>query len=282
MTRLCLSLMGGFEARLDGIPILGFKTDKARALLAYLVVEQARPYRRQALAGLFWPGYLESSARASLRHALANLRQVLSDESSSSPYLLVEGETIQFNPSSDHWLDVQAFHSLLKDDRLDRNNLQRLEEALSLYRGAFLEGFSLKDSPEFDTCTATVREELKGQALTALYQLAEEYEKRGELEKACVYARKQLELEPWLEEAHRQLMRLLSLRGQRSAALAQYETCKRSLAEELGVEPSETTNALFEQIRLGEVRKVEVESSKAQPVEPPPYVSSTHGRPRAG
>ena len=86
MARLSLFLLGGFEARLDEIPILGLKTDKARALLAYLAVEQARPHRRQALAGLLWPGYLESSARANLRHALANLRQVLADDRGRSPF----------------------------------------------------------------------------------------------------------------------------------------------------------------------------------------------------
>jgi predicted ATPase/DNA-binding SARP family transcriptional activator len=266
MARLSLFLLGGFEARLDEIPLSGIKTDKARALLAYLAVEQDRPHRRQALAGLFWPGYLESSARASLRHALANLRQVLSDESADPPFLLIEGEAIQLNRAAEVWVDVEEFKAAIRDQRSGTDNPQstisNLQSAISLYRGPFLEGFSLEDCPEFDTWTGIVREELQRQALSALSQLAEAYESRGELEEASQYARQQLELEPWQEEAHRQLMRLLAMGGQRAAALAQYETCRRGLMEELGVEPSAETTELYEQIRAGVVGKASATTRK--------------------
>jgi DNA-binding SARP family transcriptional activator len=43
-------------------------------------------------------------------------------------------------------------------------------------------------------------------------------------------------------------MRLLARSGQRSAALRQYETCRHTLADELGVEPHEETTALYERI----------------------------------
>src|SRR5690606_12515409 len=62
-----------------------------------------------------------------------------------------------------------------------------------------------------------------------------------------------LQLEPFREEAHRLLMRLLAESGQRSAALAQYEVCVRILDEELGVEPDDETVALYEQIAAGEI-----------------------------
>jgi predicted ATPase/class 3 adenylate cyclase len=87
--------------------------------------------------------------------------------------------------------------------------------------------------------------------LAILDRLVEWYEQRGEYERASAYAWRQVELEPWQEEAHRQLMRLLALSGQRSAALAQYETCRRLLAEELGVEPGTKTTELYERIRDG-------------------------------
>ncbi|HRV95677.1 MAG TPA: BTAD domain-containing putative transcriptional regulator, partial [Anaerolineae bacterium] len=58
-----------------------------------------------------------------------------------------------------------------------------------------------------------------------------------------------LALEPWREEAHRYLMLLLARDGQRSAALAQFEICRRMLADELDVEPGQETMALYEAIR---------------------------------
>src|SRR5205085_709141 len=53
---------------------------------------------------------------------------------------------------------------------------------------------------------------------------------------------------PWREASHRQLMRVLALDGQRSAALVQYATCQRLLDTELGVAPETETTALYAQI----------------------------------
>ena len=89
--------------------------------------------------------------------------------------------------------------------------------------------------------------------MQALIQLANYYERRGDYAQTQRYASRQLELDPWREEAHRQLMRVLVLSGQRSAALAQYETCRRILARDLSVEPEAETTALYEQIRDGRV-----------------------------
>jgi predicted ATPase len=57
-----------------------------------------------------------------------------------------------------------------------------------------------------------------------------------------------LELEPLHEEAHRALMWFLATGGQRGAALAQFETCRYLLREELGQDPSPATVALRDQI----------------------------------
>jgi hypothetical protein len=95
------------------------------------------------------------------------------------------------------------------------------------------------------------REQLQRKALGALRHLAQALEKDGDISAAIPFAWRQVELEPWSEESHRYLMRLLALRGRRAAALAQYEACQRALAEELNVEPSTETTLLYEQIRDG-------------------------------
>jgi predicted ATPase len=90
--------------------------------------------------------------------------------------------------------------------------------------------------------------------MEALHRLAECRERYGEYERGLQHAWRQVELDPWRENAHRQLMRLLALSGQRGGALAQYGTCRRLLAEELGVEPAQETTRLYEQIRDGELK----------------------------
>src|SRR5262245_8124948 len=95
------------------------------------------------------------------------------------------------------------------------------------------------------------REWLRREALQALSALTIYQERHGNYAQAQVYAWRQVELDPAREVAHQQLMRVLALSGRRSEALAQFESCRRLLAEELGVEPSDETVALVEQIRTG-------------------------------
>lgn len=70
-----------------------------------------------------------------------------------------------------------------------------------------------------------MQERLRGTAVFVLATLAAQQAHAGELAEAIAAQRRILELEPWREESHRDLMLLLARRGQRSAALAQYKIC---------------------------------------------------------
>ena len=270
MARLSMRFLGPFRVALDGKPVDGFKSDKARALLAYLAVEAGRPHSRQTLAGLLWPDWPEQAAHTSLRSALSNLRKIIGDSRASPPFLSITRETIQFNPASDYWLDVTAFRASLAEDRFPQAGIAQLEQAAALYCGGFLEGFGLKDSPAFEEWVLLKREQLNQQALSVLHRLGVIYEARREYEHAIPYAWRQVELEPWLDESHQQLMRLLALNGQRGAALAQYESCCKLLAKELGVEPAAETILLYENIRDGSlVKAVEAQRGLPAPGRPP-------------
>jgi predicted ATPase len=78
----------------------------------------------------------------------------------------------------------------------------------------------------------------------------------GAYEQVERYATRQVALEPWHEEGHRQLMQALAFQGRQSAALRQYESCRRILQQEWGVPPSPETTRLYEQIRTGKFDKV--------------------------
>jgi WD40 repeat protein/DNA-binding SARP family transcriptional activator len=243
MARLSLALLGTFRAELDGLQLTGFESNKVRALLTYLAVESGRAHARESLAGLLWPDYSDRSAINNLRSALANLRNAIGDRLVDPPFLIITRATLQFNTASNYSLDISSLQNL-SDLSIDG-----LEHTVSAYRGSFLEGFSLGDSPPFEEWALIKREQTNRQMLDALDRLAMHYEDCGEYDRSITYARRQLELEPWDENTHRQLMRLLALSGQRSAALAQYETCRQLMKQELHVAPARLTTGLYESIR---------------------------------
>ncbi len=278
MAHLALALMGPFEVALDGQPVTWFQTDKARALLAYLAVESVSPHGRHALAGLLWPDVPDGHALHSLSQALCNLRAALHDQTATTPCLLITPHAIQFNPRCDHWVDVAEFGRLVDwgTGRLvdwdaaaagklvrrsadhstnlpiyppqRRTNLPALHRAITLYRGPFLEDLALADGVGFEEWAAIQRERLH-RLMLALQRLVALHRAGGELEEALGCVWRQLELDPWLEEAHFEAMRLLASAGRRSEALAQYGRCRRLLASELGVEPAAATTSLYQQIR---------------------------------
>lgn len=259
MPRLELSFLGPFQAALDGAPVSGFESEKVRALLAYLAVERDRPHSRDTLAALFWPERPDVTARKNLRQALTNLRAAIADEAAAPPFLLISRDRLQFNVASDHGDDVADFEGKIAAAGAHRHRrlagcwpcLERLAQAVGLYRADFLAGFFLQDCPEFDEWALLRREALRRRVLEGLFDLSGVHIQRGEFDRAAQFAQRQLDLDPWREEAHRQRMAALAALSQRSAALAQYEQCRQVLLEELGVEPDEATRSLHEQVRTG-------------------------------
>src|SRR5690606_27775988 len=155
------------------------------------------------------------------------------------------------SPPDELWVDVAHFQQNLAAASLlpPPQKWPLLAETAALYRGRFLQGFTLADSRAFDDWQLWQSEQLSAQANALYDELVRSYRQQGALKTAVRYARQWVALEPWHEPAQRQLILSLALAGERAAALQQYQTCQRLLAEELGVAPQAETVALFEQIR---------------------------------
>ena len=148
MGRIAVNLLGPFEVCLDGEPVTTFESDKVRALLAYLASEPGQAHRREMLAGLLWPERPDRAARTNLRHVLANLRKAIKDQQADPPSLLITRQTIQFNFENRSKIDILTFTNLVGDG--SAHQISQLEQAVELYRGEFLKGFSLDDSISFE------------------------------------------------------------------------------------------------------------------------------------
>ncbi|MEJ5199555.1 MAG: BTAD domain-containing putative transcriptional regulator, partial [Anaerolineae bacterium] len=239
-----IRLFGGLEIALDDAPLGPFMSAKAPALLAYLAVT-GRPHRREALAGLLWGELPDAAAANNLRQVLTSLRKEL------EPFLLVTRETVELNPARPYRLDVAEFAALLAPaaDLAPAERARRQQAAADLYRGDFLAGFYVRDAPDFEEWMLAQRARYRELALNAFHALAQRHLEVGEYDAAIHDAAALLALDPWREETHGQLMLALARTGQRSAALAQYGRCRRLLQDELGVEPSAETMALYERIK---------------------------------
>lgn len=238
---LKITLFGTPQITLDGKSLSQNITGRKLSLLVYLITT-GRPHSRDVLADLLWSNTTNRRARKKLRDTLPTLRRYL------GKYVITEGDTIAFNRKLPYWLDVEVFGAYVGSDMI-RSNLNMLHKILDLYQADFLHGFYVRNAPMFELWLEQKRAELQKQALEGLFFLANRYFTKKNYKAALRVNTRLLTLEPWREDAHQLQMKLLVEDGQRHAALKQYVTCCKILAEEYQMEPLFETTRLYEQIK---------------------------------
>jgi len=236
-----LRLLGGFEAHLKGASISGIFYNKMRALLAYLAVEREQDHRREVLAALLWPEKNALTARGNLRRTLSDLRRAL-ELPTGKVLFSTSKHTIRFIPE----IDIDVLNFTRQTPLLDE------EDLVGLYRGEFLAGLSLPDSPDFESWLQFQRATLQRQALSLLDKLSNDYEQAGDYLCGLSFSRRYSLLEPLNKEGQRRVIRCYALNGESGAAIAQYDAYSQLLMKELGILPDEGTQQLAERIRNGE------------------------------
>ena len=237
--------MGSLVIELDGKMLTGLESRTVAAILIYLLGHR-QPVPRDTLANFFWDDRTQAQASANLRAALSRLRKHVGD------HLIITRQTVGFDHARrDYWVDAFRIEAIL-GEQLAREapDLAQIEQALEWYRGDFLTGFYLNESRGFEAWMVVQRERLRNLAAQALALMAKHDLQRGAYARALVYTQRWIALDPLDERAHRQLMRLYVREGKRHSALQQYETMRRLLDEELGVEPEPASQALFERFSV--------------------------------
>lgn len=190
-------------------------TRKTAALLTWLALAGATP--RERLADLLWPD------AASPRNSL---RQVLHVLGRDAP-LVTGGDPVALGG------DVDVVHG----------------------DGELLGAFDFSDAPEFDEWLAFQRDRQRDERIERLATRADALERDGRLADALDGARRVLPLDPFSEVAHRRVMRLAYLVGDRAGALNVYRRFEERLSRELGVRPLPETTALARDIERTAVER---------------------------
>lgn len=233
--KLRITMLGRMDVRaVTGEPLLP-RSRKTRAVLAILALEAPNLVSRQRLADLLWSRRGEEQARGSLRQALHELQESLGHDGRG--LIIATRETVALDDVG-VWTDARALPALARDR----------VEALNLLQTELLSDLDGLDAA-FDTWLAEQRRRLRDIALeaaTARLTAATTAEARAQ------ESRRVLAIDPAQEPIWRIMIRAEAERGDRGAAFAAWEECRRVFAERFRSAPSPETAALAESLR-GEV-----------------------------
>jgi DNA-binding SARP family transcriptional activator len=229
--------------------VCGLESRKVQELFCRLLLMGTKPQPREALAGVLWGDGSPNQTRKALRQSLWQLQAALAaPDEVACPVLAVGPDSISINRAANLWVDIFAFEEAvtrtqgIPGSALDAESAASLRQAADLYQGDLLEGWY------HDWCLCE-RERFQSLYLTVLDKLCRYCETQHEFETGIGFAARALHYDRARERTHRQLMRLYYLADDRSTALRQYDRCVEALREELGVQPSQRTDTLAEQIR---------------------------------
>ncbi len=228
--------MRGFvlPTALSAVVVLAVRGAKERAVLAFLLLHEGQTVPTDRLIDEIWGEEPAESARRSLRVRIANLRRLL-----GSDRLLAQPSGYQLATARDT-LDLDSFEELLSDaeDVGPAAAAELLREALGIWRGPTLADF------RFDSWAQTRIARLEELRLVALERridadLAAGRDARivGELEVLVAEY-------PLRERLRAQLMLALYRAGRAAEALEVYQGTRRTLVDELGIEPGQALRKL--------------------------------------
>ena len=244
-------LLGQFQILMDGERI-NITSRADQSLLAYLILNAGTAYRREHLAGLFWPSSEERKAKGYLRLSLWHLRKAIHEHAPSAPdYFQANRISIAFNPRLPYWLDS----AVLQDEV--GNSLEDLISATQVYAGELLPGF-------YDEWVVLERERLRAVYNSKMQALLEQLQVAQRWRALMQQAEHWISMGDHPEPAYRALIQGYAKLGDLAGALSAYERCVISLERDLGIEPSVETQTLFQKVQT-ESRSFSTRISPAQP-----------------
>jgi len=258
MSSLRIHLLGAFKVFRDGQLLTAgeWRSQQTRTILKLLLAQRGHVVPTDQLLEVLWPGEGPDTARRRLHVRISQLRRALDPDDPSACILTVAGG-YTFNPEADCWLDVADFESHARQGRRCQEKGD-LAAAVTAYEAArALYGGHLFEEDLYEDWAFAGRERLRERFLTVLTELAECYAQQGRYRRAIARCREVLAADSCREAVYLRLMLYHYYAGEQDRALRAYQSCRRVLADELGVDPLPRTTALYHQIRQRQVGRVD-------------------------
>jgi DNA-binding SARP family transcriptional activator len=226
-----------------GHPTRSGLTGSTLSLFALLALNAGMFHRKEQVTEMLWPQSDEARRRSALNSALFRIRRALQDMPAT-----VEADAgavrIVLDPAAR--VDALALRDAVAAARQApcAEAAAALGEVLGATAAPFLDGLE-------DRWAQVERERLTELRIRGLGLLMRWYAARDLLEDALDVGRMLVDADPLHEVNQCQLINLYVRNGERARALRQYEALRRTLHDELGIEPMPATRALYDNLRCG-------------------------------
>lgn len=243
--RLHIRLFGGFDLHHGGkrIPSTGDVRQKAKLLIALLVINRNKELPRFWIERIMWPDADEKHARSSFYNLWSYIRHLLADREGANDRLCRSRDTVLLRDvrlESDvievEQLCAQIAHRCNADQC--RLALRRIEE---LYRGSLLPGI---ENAQLEAYRSTYETKV----LDAVVQGIDILSKQGDLRSALHYSSYAFALDPTREDVCYLFMTIQKRLGQFTGAMSTFMGCRKALVDRFGVDGSRRLDALYEEI----------------------------------
>jgi LuxR family transcriptional regulator, maltose regulon positive regulatory protein len=215
-----------------------WQTRETRDLFFYLFFHP--PQTKEQIATIFWPDITPARLKMRYKTTIYRLRHAVGQE-----VILYEGERYSFNRGVDYTCDLDDFNLYLEAARSSseiRQTVDFLQKAVDLVHGPYLANIDADwVMPE--------RVRLQEAYQAVLLRLGELYLELGQAELSLEASRRALLSDPLLEQAHRQRMRAYAVLRDQPGLARQYQQCRKTLQKELGLQPTNETERLYEQLK---------------------------------
>jgi class 3 adenylate cyclase/tetratricopeptide (TPR) repeat protein len=244
---LRVGLCGGVSVEIDGRPLPDalLAGRQGRLVLAYLVCERHRAVPREELAELLWGERVPSSWSSSLSVVVSKLRRMLARAGLDPTTTLasVFGSSYRLHLPDNAWVDWEAAADAVEraERAVHAGDLDTAITSAKEAREIAQRGFLTDDCRWVDVR----RDRLRDLQIRAIHAQARAQLAASEAGRAVIAARDALAVDELRETSYRLLMECLGAAGERAEALRVWERCRVMLADELGVDPTSETEALY-------------------------------------